>query len=838
MLLALTLVVGGGRSSPALASHVSFVQIQQLGAGTPNDIALGDLDGDGDLDAFVADIGANQVWTNDGNGVFTDSSQSLGTSTSFAVALGDVDSDGDLDAVIANYANQTNKLWLNNGSGVFTDSGQTLGNGQTTDVYLGDLDGDSDLDIFFIQNGGGQKVWLNNGSGTFASNGQTLGASNSFGGALGDVDGDGDLDAIVANPFASSGLWLNDGTGQFTVSGQAINSARDIALGDLDGDGDLDAFLARNDNTTIPGEVWTNNGSGVFTNSGQSLSGQGESNSAVLSDVDGDGALDAFVTSRYGIENWVNNGSGAFTDEWSVNFGYSNGFYDTAFGDIDGDGDPDALTAGGLFSSGVHVWRNDTVPAIFLDIPDDLTGNQAGTVDVPLNLTVTGDAISALNFTVGFNAACLSLDTTDGNSDGVPDAVVLNQSTGFQISANSSNAATGSLGLVISTQASDPPATFSNGAVATITFSIVCGDESTDLTLSNASFGNSQGASVTGTTDGGAVDINRPPVAVDDVSKTTPATAVTIDVLANDTDPDTDDSHTVANVTTPSNGTAAIVNNEVVYTPDAGFLGLDSFDYTISDGRLSDTGTVQVAVGIRGDANADVTVDAGDLPAVVLEIFDGDGSGWLATLGGTFAGNPVGSDSNEDESITAGDLSCTVRLLLFGVNDPCTAVLRSGAKASLSLPTALSVQDGVAQVPVHFTANGNQAAALALALEIDEAQVAFDAADNNGDGLPDGVQIVLDGGFQAMAVYKAGLLNLVIFSPELKALADGTVATLSLAVASGNSDSPAVRFSASQPASAGGVDGATVPVQIDNDAVGGVNQPAQQLRLFLPTVGR
>lgn len=820
ILLALTSVVRGGVGSPAFASHISFAQIQQLGAGTPNDVALGDLDGDGDLDAFVADIGANQVWTNDGNGVFTDSGQSLGTSASFAVVLGDVDGDGDLDAVIANYANQINKLWLNNGSGVFIDSNQNLGSGYTTDVLLGDLDGDTALDIFFVNNLGTDKVWLNNGSGVFTDSGQSLGNSNGTGGDLGDVDGDGDLDAISAG---STDLWLNDGSGQFTASTQTIDTTTDVALGDLDGDGDLDLFLARSTHL----EVWTNDGSGGFTNSGQSLGAQGENNSIVVSDVDGDGALDAFVTSRYGIVNWVNNGSGAFTDEWSVNFGYSNGFYDTAFGDIDGDGDADTLTAGGLFQSGVWVWRNDTVPAIFLDIPDDLTGNQGGTVDVPLNLTVTGDAISALAVTLDFDAQCLSYDS-----------MVLNQATGFELGINTDDVAQGSLGLVVNTQASDPPATFSNGAVATVTFSIVCGDESTDLNLSNASFGNSQGASVTGTTDGGAVDINRPPVAVDDVSKTTPGQAVTIDVLANDTDPDADDSHTVAAVTTPSNGAASIVNDEVVYTPNANFLGLDSFDYTISDGRLTDTGTVQVAVGIRGDANADVTVDAGDLSAVVLEIFDGDGTGWLATLGGTFAGNPVGADSNEDQSITAGDLSCTVRLLLFGVNDPCAPVLRSGAKASLSLPSTLSVQNGVAQLPVHFKANGNQAAALALALELDESQVAFDAADSNGDGLPDGIYLNLGAGFQAMAVYKAGLLNLVIFSPELKALPDGPVATLSLAVASGNGDSPAVRFSASQPASAGGVDGATVPVQIDNNAVGGTDQPLLNRKLYLPTVGR
>lgn len=475
----------------------------------------------------------------------------------------------------------------------------------------------------------------------------------------------------------------------------------------------------------------------------------------------------------------------------------------------------------------------------FLDIPDDLTGNQGQTVEVPLNLTANGDQISAVAFTLGFDTQCLAFDTTDSNNDGLPDAITLNQATGFQLGVNIDNAGQGSLGLVVSPEASTPPLpTFSNGAVATVTFTIVCGDERTALTLSNASFGNDQGASVSGQTDGGTIDINRPPVAVDDVSKTTPSQAVTIDVLANDTDPDAGDTHTVANVTNPSNGTASIQNNEVVYTPNANFLGLDSFEYTISDGNLTDVGTVQVAVGIRGDANADVTVDAGDLPAVVLEILDVDGNNWLDTLGGTFLGNPVGTDSNEDESITAGDLSCTVRLLLFGVEDRCAPEQRSGVKAILGLPASVAVQNGTVQVPIRYTTNGNQAAALALALEIDAEQVTFDSADNDGNGLPDGLQLNLASGFQAMAIYKDSLLNLVIFSAELKALPDGVVATLSLAVESQTGDGPALRFSQSQPASLGGVDGAAIPVQIDNDAVTGLDQPVFQHQIFLPALGR
>jgi len=102
---------------------------------------------------------------------------------------------------------------------------------------------------------------------------------------------------------------------------------------------------------------------------------------------------------------------------------------------------------------------------------------------------------------------------------------------------------------------------------------------------------------------------NQAPTAVDDVATATPGSTVTITVTSNDSDAD-GDALSVTILTPPANGTATLVdsgsNGQIVYRPNAGFSGTDSFTYRVSDGKGGNaTATVTVTVDGGESGNAD-----------------------------------------------------------------------------------------------------------------------------------------------------------------------------------------------------------------------------------------
>lgn len=420
ILCILTIIPFSLRSSSA-QNVISFVDSgQELGDLASYDAELGDLDGDGDLDAYVSNRGdlgptldnPDTVWLNNGAGLFTDSGQALGETVTYKIALGDVDNDGDLDAFVGNFG--PNQVWLNAGNATFTDSGQTLGNASSLDLALGDLDGDGDLDAVVANGSTGESstVWLNQGGiqggtvGVFVEQANALNSLEDTALALGDLDGDGDLDAFTAKRSIQNAnqLWLNNGTGIFTDSGQSLGLGltRAIALGDLDGDDDLDAFIANEPSAapSVPSEVWLNQGGrqggtvGQFANSGQN-DVTGSAADIALGDLDDDGDLDAFFANfnflAGGAPNgvWSNDGNGQFVLKAQLGQSIS---YGVALGDLDGDEDLDAFIANfkTFTSQPDKVWWNESFPG------DDPTA------DLAVDIAPVGSDINSVDSSLDY----------------------------------------------------------------------------------------------------------------------------------------------------------------------------------------------------------------------------------------------------------------------------------------------------------------------------------------------------------------------------------------------------------------------------------------------------
>ena len=168
---------------------------------------------------------------------------------------------------------------------------------------------------------------------------------------FGDLDADGDLDAMTGNE-----LWRNDGNMVFNPAGRlggANASVRELA--DLDGDADLDVLLE--DGTSVT--LWRNN-SGLSFLRASTLAGLGDFGLGV-GDLDGDGDFDLLAISMSYFKQhalWQNDGD--FNFRRVKQFGsVEDGPYDhadVALGDIDDDGDLDAVvTECWAFLQGVRV---------------------------------------------------------------------------------------------------------------------------------------------------------------------------------------------------------------------------------------------------------------------------------------------------------------------------------------------------------------------------------------------------------------------------------------------------------------------------------------------------
>ncbi|HIF6173208.1 TPA: tandem-95 repeat protein [Vibrio parahaemolyticus] len=121
----------------------------------------------------------------------------------------------------------------------------------------------------------------------------------------------------------------------------------------------------------------------------------------------------------------------------------------------------------------------------------------------------------------------------------------------------------------------------------------------------------SGGVSESTTVEVNVTPVNDAPVAKDDIATTQEDTAVTIDVLPNDTDVD-GDTLSIQSASVPSDqGTVEIVDGKLVFTPAENFNGDAEITYTVTDGQLTDEAKVTVTVNPVNDAPT-IKVDAVD----------------------------------------------------------------------------------------------------------------------------------------------------------------------------------------------------------------------------------
>jgi hypothetical protein len=252
----------------------------------------GDYDNDGYLDVFLSnrdpsEVIPNYLYKNNGNGTFTNVSSSAGIlatgNLSFCSAFFDFNNDGWQDIYVSkDRIENLNILYKNNGDGTFTDVSQSSGAGLAIDamsVTIDDYDNDGFIDIYVTNTPNGNVFLKNNGDETFtniALDNGTAFNSIGWGATFLDADNDMDLDLYVSGlltgsvpDLLSAAFYENDGFGIYTipVSSGFVGDTRESysnAIGDVDNDGlpeiavnnanDENMFIWRNQ--TITNNNW------------------------------------------------------------------------------------------------------------------------------------------------------------------------------------------------------------------------------------------------------------------------------------------------------------------------------------------------------------------------------------------------------------------------------------------------------------------------------------------------------------------------------------------------------------------------------------------------------
>ena len=286
----------------------------------------------------------------------------------------------------------------------------------------------------------------------------------------------------------------------------------------------------------------------------------------------------------------------------------------------------------------INVLANDIDPegdALTVTI-DQQGGN--GTAEVNQDGTITYTPVDGFTGTDTFTyqiddgtnapvAATVEVNVTDPNQPPVAadDTASTEQNTAVDINvlANDTDPEGDALTVTLDQQGANGTAEVNQDG--TITYTPVDGFTGTDSFTYQIDDGTNP--AVTATVNVNVTDPNEPPVAVDDTATTVGNTAVTIDVLANDSDPEGDALNVAIN-RQGGNGTAEVnQDGTITYTPNDAFTGADNFIYQIDDGTnpaVTAIVNVDVTVPNQSPVAADDTANTLENTAVDINVLAND----------------------------------------------------------------------------------------------------------------------------------------------------------------------------------------------------------------------
>ncbi|HXT63933.1 MAG TPA: VCBS repeat-containing protein [Pyrinomonadaceae bacterium] len=307
----LTVLLGDGKGGFREASGSPFPA-----GNSPNDIAFGDLNGDGNLDFAIANHDTHYVTVmlGNGRGQFNAAPNSPITVNSrphpHGIAFGNFNADRYLDFVVDDWGNNRVTVVFGDGKGNFASPGISFAVGQMPyqRVRVTDVNNDQSDDIITTNTEGGDvSVLIGDGRGGFAqAPGSPFPANpRPFGVAIGDVNGDGKHDLAIVN-FSGQGtdtskdaitILLGNGDGSFKPApGSPFKSGRSpvtVAVGDVNGDGVLDVAAANMTGNSV--SILLGGKEGMKASRESPLMVGKDPEFIALGDLNGDGKADIVV---------------------------------------------------------------------------------------------------------------------------------------------------------------------------------------------------------------------------------------------------------------------------------------------------------------------------------------------------------------------------------------------------------------------------------------------------------------------------------------------------------------------------------------------------------------